>query len=124
MSSMPVPGEPSPAPGYYPDPTTGVSRWWDGNTWGSFAPPTMVVAPQPVAVAATGAEPPSKGMLTAAYVFAIVMPIVGFVLGILLLTRRETAHGLGALVLSVVMACFWWGFGAGFAETYDPYATI
>ena len=23
-----------PVPGWYPDPTTGDTRWWDGNRWG------------------------------------------------------------------------------------------
>jgi Protein of unknown function (DUF2510) len=34
---------PPPAPGWYPDPAGGPGkRWWDGTTWGPFAPP-----PQP-----------------------------------------------------------------------------
>lgn len=34
MNSLPVPGQPSAQPGWYPDPWhTGPWRWWDGRTW-------------------------------------------------------------------------------------------
>lgn len=33
------------APGWYPDPTTGQQRWFDGTHWGPPAPPP--VAPPP-----------------------------------------------------------------------------
>lgn len=28
---------PPPTPGWYEDPTSGGSRWWDGNAWGPMA---------------------------------------------------------------------------------------
>lgn len=36
MSDQVPPTEPAPAavaPGWYPDPTTGARRWWDGTAW-------------------------------------------------------------------------------------------
>jgi hypothetical protein len=45
----------SPTPGYYPDPTTGVSRWWDGQAWGGNAPPqNIAVHPSHVGTTAHG----------------------------------------------------------------------
>ena len=30
---------PSALPGWYPDPSTGARRWWDGSAWAEPAPP-------------------------------------------------------------------------------------
>ena len=32
------PSGPSASAGWYPDPATGRQRWWDGTSWGPFAP--------------------------------------------------------------------------------------
>ncbi len=32
-------------PGWYPDPGTGMQRWWDGQAWGPVAPPAAVQQP-------------------------------------------------------------------------------
>lgn len=38
---------PSAAPaGWYPDPSTGQQRWWDGRAWGGFQSPPPPVVPQ------------------------------------------------------------------------------
>lgn len=38
--------------GWYPDPLSGLLRWWDGYGWGAFAPPVVVQRPpKDVAVA-------------------------------------------------------------------------
>ena len=54
-----TPPPPKPAPGWYPDPGgTWVQRWFDGTTWGQFAPPLRPAAPPP--------RPPQKGLSTQA----------------------------------------------------------
>ena len=40
--------QPGPPAGWYPDPATGMSRWWDGTQWRGFAtPPPPSPAPPP-----------------------------------------------------------------------------
>lgn len=39
---------PTPPPGWYSDPTNGRVRWWDGTSWGMFAPVYPVTMPIPV----------------------------------------------------------------------------
>ncbi|WP_075205306.1 DUF2510 domain-containing protein [Leucobacter musarum] len=44
---------PLPPAAWYPDPANGHLRWWDGQTWGPYAPPQQAhvpVTPQPVQV--------------------------------------------------------------------------
>jgi hypothetical protein len=52
-------------PGWYPDPTTGQQRWWDGQQWGAYAAPQDAYGPPPVAAQpaapAYGAPPPQGG---------------------------------------------------------------
>ena len=43
-------------PGWYPDPTNGQLRWWDGQTWGAYqqgAAPTPAAAPMGAAAGTT-----------------------------------------------------------------------
>jgi len=47
----PVPASaPMPPPAWYPDPATGVQRWWDGTAWAPTAPPPPPAALYPVPV--------------------------------------------------------------------------
>ncbi len=75
--------------GWYPDPTSGHLRWWDGHMWGAFAPPAqppqVVVLPRPLK------EP---GL---AYVF-------------LLLLGGFAAHHfyLRQYAAAIIMLCLWW----------------
>jgi uncharacterized Tic20 family protein len=46
-------------PGWYPDPTTGQQRWWDGQQWGAFASaPQDGYGPPPPPQPGYGAQPP------------------------------------------------------------------
>jgi hypothetical protein len=38
--------EPTPAPGWYPDPTGAETRYWDGEGWGPTAPPSAPTSAQ------------------------------------------------------------------------------
>jgi resuscitation-promoting factor RpfB len=91
MSDAPA----SPA-GWYPDPEQpGTQRYWDGNAWTDQRAPA---APAPPEDKGAGA------LVVAGYVTAVLLPIVGFVLGIVLLVRRQTAHGLAVFGISIAVA--------------------
>jgi hypothetical protein len=82
-------------PGWYADPVTGSGRrYWDGTAW------TQQVAPEPSAPA-----PVSLGLVVAGYVLALLIPIVGFVLGVVALKKHPgtgTNHGVWIIVAAVV----------------------
>ena len=77
-------------PGWYPEPTTGRHRWWDGIQWAFFPPEGQEVAAVParVVVGPTPSNPyagvayptsyqhPTNGMATA----SLVLGLVGLVL--------------------------------------------
>lgn len=49
----------------------------------------------------------SAGLLVPGLVFSLVMPIIGFVIGIVLLTRNENLDGITVLVASCIGAGLW-----------------
>jgi uncharacterized protein len=53
-------------PGWYPDPTNGQLRWWDGQTWGAYQ---QGAAPAPVAtpMGAMGVTDPKQTAMWAHY---------------------------------------------------------
>lgn len=99
-------GEPTPLPppaGWYPDPSTGQQRWFDGTTWGPYAPSTS--APP------TAAAGPAERRFTIHYGFALlaVFSLIGtLIIGIPMLSTAADPDtgGVGA-----VMGTLWmlWG---------------
>jgi len=52
------------APGWYPDPTNGQLRWWDGAQWGQFAEQQQAGGvPAPAPAAAGGTNPTSSASM-------------------------------------------------------------
>lgn len=98
----------SPPAGWYPDPEmAGTQRYWDGSVWTEHRAPAAVTRPVagPVEVA-------SSSVLAAGWVFAVVVPIVGFVIGLSQINRSR--EGLWIVLLSVGAAIFWfWAFTSG-----------
>lgn len=80
-----------PPAGWYPDPLHNQrERYWDGNRWAQDEHPSGIVA--------------------AGYLLAIIMPIVGFVLGIVAGTRSDPVtrrHGPYILATAVAAAALW-----------------
>jgi hypothetical protein len=79
-----------PPAGWYPDPhVTGLERFWDGTTW-------------------TNAQRAPSGvsaLIPIGYITALIMPLVGFVLGVVVVTRassRTSRHGPWIIVLSII----------------------
>lgn len=70
-----------------------MQRYWDGKQWTEHRAPA-----QP--------EPQDRGsgvLIGVSYAAALLLPIVGFILGIVLLVRRETGHGLAVFLISIAM---------------------
>jgi hypothetical protein len=87
-------GRPLPPAGWHPDPEDETSlRYWDGTQW------TDSRAPRPQA-----AEDKGAGVLVVVgYLTAFLLPIVGFILGIVLMVRRQTGHGLAVFLISIAV---------------------
>lgn len=56
----------------------------------------------------------SKKMVVWSYILAIVVPIVGIITGIVLVIKKRVGHGIGSIVLSILMMSFWAGFMPAF----------
>jgi hypothetical protein len=87
--------EQRPVAGWYRDPEQPqTQRYWDGTRWTDQRAP---LAPEP---RKTGAGV----LLVASYVAAVLIPIVGLILGVVLLIRRETVHGIAVVLISLAIA--------------------
>lgn len=90
---------PTPGPGFYPDPSDPtVERYWDGERWTDSR--------QPIGRRPGEKEQGVTGVIIAGYVFALLMPIVGFILGLTQINRNR--HGLWVVILSVVAFFAWY----------------
>ena len=106
------------APGWYPDPTQPATlRFWTGATWTEQRAPLPPPAPQDVAK-----DP--NGLIISGMILAILIPIVGFVIGIVALTKpRGVSGGILVMVVAVIAMVFWWGvyFPDPEPYVYSPY---
>lgn len=67
--------QPTSPAGWYAEPTTGDTRWWDGDRWGSYAPPPQS-QPQPQPYAAQLGPMPAQRPLKdvgVAYLLAVLL---------------------------------------------------
>ena len=91
--------------GWYAEPSTGQQRYWDGREWGPYANAT----PPPPGGQGWYQAPAQEfngGLVACGYVFAVLIPLVGFILGIVTITRPSKAtskHGIWIILLSVVV---------------------
>lgn len=99
MEGHPPPPPPprSPGPGWYPAPNDPTNqRYWDGQRWsGSYAPARPL---------ASGEQEGSLVLIVVGYLAAVVMPLIGFILGVVMVVRGrkgETLSGLIAMFLSI-----------------------
>ena len=49
----------------------------------------------------------NTGLLVAGWALAVVFPIVGLILGVIVLSNGATTHGWGIITLAVIMAAIW-----------------
>ncbi|MFC5178178.1 DUF2510 domain-containing protein [Nocardioides taihuensis] len=105
--------------GWYPHPTMAdTQQYWDGTNWtGHIAPRT----PTAVSPAHTPTTEETKGGYTslekAGLVTGFLFPIIGFVCGVVVLTRGRVANGVGIMILSLVAGMFWYSYLADQATT-------
>lgn len=93
-----------PPAGWYPHPSmVGTQRYWDGSGWTDHvAPASPPAAPQ---------TPPAdhSGLIVAGWLTAFIIPIVGFVLGCVLVSK-SSGHASAIIVISVISALLWWTY--------------
>lgn len=94
---------PAPGPGWYPDPNDpATNRYWDGGSWTeSRAPKTAAGA----VVGPDGKEQNASGVVVAGYIFAVLMPLIGFIIGLTQINRSR--HGLWVVIASIVAFFVW-----------------
>jgi hypothetical protein len=71
----------------------GTQRYWDGAKWTEHAAPLASAQPQGV----------SEALIVVGYITAVLMPPVGFVIGIIVAAKGRTTPGVVTLVLSVLV---------------------
>lgn len=85
------------APGWYPHPSmAGTQRYWDGAGWTDHVAPA---APHGAAVKPAVSGP----LIGVGYVAALMLPLVGFVIGAVVLGKGEQVHGVAMMVLAAVV---------------------
>jgi Protein of unknown function (DUF2510) len=99
----------APGPGWYPDPNDpSTNRYWDGGRWTENRTP---VGPANVAVGTPiGKEQHASGTVVAGYIFAVLMPLIGFIIGLTQINRSR--HGIWVVVVSVVAFFLWFAIVA------------
>ncbi len=93
--SISTPSAPAFPAGWYPNPTGPGSRYYDGIQWTDGYSPDL-----------PSAEPERAGGLVAlGYITALLMPLIGFILGIVVATRPAkvtSKHGAVIILLSII----------------------
>jgi Protein of unknown function (DUF2510) len=107
-SADPPPSAPA---GWYVNPSGSGQRYWDGEQWtdsysGAGPPPPSTVAEDRSAGEASG----NMGLVIAGYILAVVVPLAGFILGIVVATRTQkhvSKHGVWIVVVSIVVTALY-----------------
>jgi hypothetical protein len=90
-----------PPPGWHPDPNDPTQwRWWDGEEWTDKRSPR------------DGVKRSSGNGVAAGYVMAIVIPIVGFLIGLALLVRDDR-NGAPVMGVSLIAGFIYFQIATG-----------
>src|SRR4051812_47294566 len=100
----------APGPGFYPDPNDPkVDRYWDGQQW------TESRVPHTQGTTVSDKVQSANGTIVAGYIFAVLMPFIGFIIGLTQINRNR--HGIWVVVVSVVAFIIWLALIAGGSST-------
>jgi len=114
---------PSPMPaGWYQDPASGQQRYWDGAAWS-----TGVAASGPQF--APVSQPGTNVAVVLGWIFAFVGPIVGLIIGVVLMGSPSTKRSGRNIAIAAGCMCAFWifilivgmassGSGSGSGYTY------
>jgi hypothetical protein len=99
-------------PGWYPN--GDVMRLWNGLEWTDETRPLPAQVQQPAPVQQSAAVQQSEeragGLVVVGYITAVLMPLIGFILGIVVATRPAkvtSRHGARIIVVSIVAFFIW-----------------
>jgi len=82
------------SPGWYLHPDRGDEEWyWDGESW---------TESRPRSAAPLGTGKPT-GWVVAGYISAVVLPLVGFIIGFVPLRNRDSPHWKPVVWISIAM---------------------
>lgn len=104
-------------PGWYPDPHAPKyqERYFNGHAWTEdhrdLPQPSQQPQPQSIAPLGTLNDDPAGALVVIGYITAVVLPIIGFILGIVACTRPHKStskHGPWIIVLSIVAFVIWY----------------
>jgi hypothetical protein len=89
-------------PGWYADPQGYGQRYWDGSAWTPNVAPLYVPPPQSKSEAASG------DWIGGALI-ALLFPVIGFIVGLVYVTKDGSKRQVGAMTLglSCVAFAFW-----------------
>ena len=87
-----------PGPGWHKDPNDASQwRYWDGQQW------TEHYAPRPPGSDTSTSD---DGLVTAGWICAILIPLVGLIIGLVLISRGDSDQGGWIAAVSVAVSLF------------------
>lgn len=96
----------APGAGWYPDPNDAkTNRYWDGSQWTESRAPIAGVSAK---------EERADGVIIWGYIFAVIIPIVGFIIGLTQISKNR--HGIWVVLASVAAFIIWFALLSAAAE--------
>lgn len=98
-----MPSTDGPPAGWYADPSmSGTQRYWDGSSWSDHVAPLHTNEGKAISQSSD-----ETGLVTAGIITALIIPVIGFIIGIVLLAKSKPGPGIACLVLSIVAFFVW-----------------